>query len=147
MQAQQMQIDTIANNLANVNTTGFKRSRAEFQDMLYQTLISPGTRSSAETRFPSGIQIGLGATSMLTAIAFKTAVSASLPPLGYLTALDKILTWAIFLVFLSMTEALVSGLLVLRDREDLALKLDRFFRVAAPLLLVSGWVLFWAGSL
>ena len=57
MQAQQMQIDTIANNLANVNTTGFKRSRAEFQDLLYQTIIAPGTSSSTTTRHPAGIQI------------------------------------------------------------------------------------------
>lgn len=60
MQAQQLQIDTIANNLANVNTTGFKRSRAEFQDLLYQTVAAPGAASSKSTRRPSGIQLGLG---------------------------------------------------------------------------------------
>ncbi|ANM30552.1 flagellar basal body rod protein FlgG [Acidobacteria bacterium Mor1] len=60
MHAQQLQIDTIANNLANVNTNGFKRSRAEFQDLLYQTVIAPGTQSSATTQTPSGIQLGLG---------------------------------------------------------------------------------------
>jgi flagellar basal-body rod protein FlgG len=61
MQAQQLQIDTIANNLANVNTAGFKRSRAEFQDLLYQTVTAPGARSSSTTRTPGGIQLGLGA--------------------------------------------------------------------------------------
>ncbi len=61
MQAQQLQIDTIANNLANVNTNGFKRSRAEFKDLLYQTITAPGARSSATTRNPAGIQLGLGA--------------------------------------------------------------------------------------
>ncbi len=60
MAAQQLNMDVIANNLANVNTTGFKRSRAEFQDLLYQTVNAPGTASSASTNLPSGIQIGLG---------------------------------------------------------------------------------------
>lgn len=60
MMAQQLQIDTIANNLANVNTSGFKRSRAEFQDLLYQNLATPGAASSATTRNPAGIQLGLG---------------------------------------------------------------------------------------
>lgn len=60
MVAQQLNIDTIANNLANVNTTGFKKSRARFQDLLYQTLRSPGASSSQQTRYPAGIQLGLG---------------------------------------------------------------------------------------
>ncbi len=60
MQAQQLQIDTIANNLANVNTSGFKRGRAEFQDLLYQTVTAPGAPSSVATRNPAGIQLGLG---------------------------------------------------------------------------------------
>ncbi len=60
MQAQQVQIDTIAHNLANVNTNGFKRSRAEFQDLLYQTLRAPGASSSSVTRNPAGIQLGMG---------------------------------------------------------------------------------------
>lgn len=60
MVAQQLNIDTIANNLANVNTTGFKRSRARFQDLLYQTIRAPGAASSQETTYPAGIQLGLG---------------------------------------------------------------------------------------
>ncbi len=60
MHAQQLQIDTIANNLANVNTNGFKRSRAEFRDLLYETLNAPGAPSSATTRAPAGIQLGMG---------------------------------------------------------------------------------------
>jgi len=60
MEAQQLNIDVIANNLANVNTTGFKRSRADFQDLLYQTLRVPGALSSTNTRVPTGIQVGLG---------------------------------------------------------------------------------------
>lgn len=60
MEAQQLNIDVISNNLANVNTTGFKRSRADFQDLLYQTLRAPGAASSTETTIPTGIQVGLG---------------------------------------------------------------------------------------
>jgi flagellar basal-body rod protein FlgG len=60
MHAQQMKIDTIANNLANVNTNGFKRSRAEFRDLLYETISAPGAPSSSSTRSPAGIQLGLG---------------------------------------------------------------------------------------
>ena len=60
MEAQQMTIDTIANNLANVNTTGFKRSRANFHDLLYQTIRAPGHSATTGTIVPSGIQIGAG---------------------------------------------------------------------------------------
>jgi len=60
MHAQQIKIDTIANNLANVNTNGFKRSRAEFSDLMYQTIRAPGAPSSANTRVPAGIQMGHG---------------------------------------------------------------------------------------
>ncbi|NOY52385.1 MAG: flagellar basal-body rod protein FlgG [Deltaproteobacteria bacterium] len=60
MEAQQLNIDVIANNLANVNTTGFKRSRADFQDLLYQTLREAGASSSSSTIYPTGMQIGLG---------------------------------------------------------------------------------------
>jgi flagellar basal-body rod protein FlgG len=61
MQAQQLNIDVIANNLANVNTAGFKKSRADFQDLLYQTLRTPGAPSTTSTQSPTGIQVGLGA--------------------------------------------------------------------------------------
>ena len=60
MQAQELNINVISNNLANVNTTGFKRSRADFQDLLYQTLRSAGVASSAGTVVPTGIQVGHG---------------------------------------------------------------------------------------
>jgi len=60
MEAQQVNIDTIANNLANVNTTAFKRSRANFHDLLYQTLRAPGQSATTGTVVPSGIQIGAG---------------------------------------------------------------------------------------
>jgi len=60
MFAQQLNIDTIANNLANVNTTGFKRSRAEFADLLYQITRLPGSSASNVGVFPVGMQVGLG---------------------------------------------------------------------------------------
>jgi len=60
MIAQQMNIDTIANNLANVNTVGFKKSRVDFQDLLYETLKPAGTETTAGTTLPEGIQIGHG---------------------------------------------------------------------------------------
>jgi len=60
MQAQQLMVDVISNNLANVNTTGFKASRAEFQDLLYQQDRAPGPESEIGQYVPSGIQIGLG---------------------------------------------------------------------------------------
>lgn len=60
MEAQQLNMDVIANNLANVNTTGFKKSRADFQDLLYQTIKSAGASSSTGTTVPTGIQVGLG---------------------------------------------------------------------------------------
>lgn len=61
MEAQQMNIDTIANNLANVNTIAFKQSRANFHDLVYQTIKAPGQSSTSGTVVPSGIQIGTGA--------------------------------------------------------------------------------------
>lgn len=60
MHAQQLNIDVIANNLANVSTTGFKKSRADFQDLLYQTMKVPGSQTSADTQSPTGILVGLG---------------------------------------------------------------------------------------
>lgn len=60
MQSQQTNIDVIANNLANVNTTGFKKSRADFQDLIYQSLKTTGSPSTNTTQVPTGIQIGLG---------------------------------------------------------------------------------------
>jgi len=60
MNAQQLNIDTIAHNLANVNTTAFKRSRAEFADLLYQIERLPGASSSNTGVFPVGIQVGAG---------------------------------------------------------------------------------------
>lgn len=60
LDAQQTNLDTIANNLANVSTNGFKRSRAVFEDLLYQTVRQPGAQSSQQTTVPTGLQIGTG---------------------------------------------------------------------------------------
>src|SRR3546814_4877321 len=61
MLAQQLNVDVISNNIANMNTTGFKRQRAEFQDLLYQSVLRVGSSTSGQdTRAPSGIQIGAG---------------------------------------------------------------------------------------
>jgi flagellar basal-body rod protein FlgG len=61
MNAQQMSIDNIANNLANANTVGFKSRRTQFQDLLYQSFLQPGAAAGAQTVVPSGLQLGLGA--------------------------------------------------------------------------------------
>ena len=61
MQAQQLNVEVISNNIANLNTTGFKRQRAEFQDLLYQDIRRPGDNSSDQnTIVPVGVQIGIG---------------------------------------------------------------------------------------
>ncbi len=61
MEAQQLNVEVISNNLANMNTTGFKRQRAEFQDLLYQNVSQMGVDSSdAGTIVPTGVQVGLG---------------------------------------------------------------------------------------
>jgi flagellar basal-body rod protein FlgG len=60
MDAQQLRIDTIANNLANVGTTGFKKTRAEFQDLFYETLRAPGAQASNGETLPTGAQVGHG---------------------------------------------------------------------------------------
>ena len=60
MMAQQLNIDTIAHNLSNVNTLSFKKSRAEFEDLMYQTLKIAGHQNQAGQTIPTGIQVGLG---------------------------------------------------------------------------------------
>ena len=71
MQAQALNIDVISNNLANVNTAGFKKSRADFQDLLYQTLRSAGTLSAEGTEVPTGIQLGQGTRPVATQKIFS----------------------------------------------------------------------------
>ncbi|CAN5849212.1 flagellar basal-body rod protein FlgG [soil metagenome] len=66
LDAQQTQMDVITNNLANVSTTGFKRSRAVFEDLLYQNIRQPGAQSSQQTQLPSGLQLGTGVRPVAT---------------------------------------------------------------------------------
>jgi flagellar basal-body rod protein FlgG len=70
LDAQQTNLDVIANNLANVSTNGFKRSRAVFEDLLYQTLRQPGAQSSQATQIPTGLQLGTGVRPISTASIF-----------------------------------------------------------------------------
>jgi flagellar basal-body rod protein FlgG len=67
LDAQQTQMDVIANNLANVSTNGFKRARGVFEDLLYQTIRQPGAQSSQSTQIPSGLQLGSGVRPVSTA--------------------------------------------------------------------------------
>ncbi len=60
MNSQQLNIDTVANNVANVNTTGFKKSRTNFQDLIYETLQPPGAQNSDGEPLPEGVQVGHG---------------------------------------------------------------------------------------
>lgn len=70
LDAQQTKMDVIANNLANVNTNGFKRARAVFEDLVYQTLRQPGAQSSQQTQLPSGLQLGTGVKPVSTESIF-----------------------------------------------------------------------------
>jgi len=71
LDAQQTNMDVIANNLANVSTNGFKRQRAVFEDLLYQTVRQPGAQSSEQTNLPSGLQIGTGVRPVSTERLFS----------------------------------------------------------------------------
>jgi flagellar basal-body rod protein FlgG len=70
MEAQQLNIDTIAHNLANINTSGFKLRRAQFQDLLYQNMRQAGASNTASTEIPVGLQVGLGTKPVATEINF-----------------------------------------------------------------------------
>ncbi len=70
MQSQQLNLDVIANNLANVNTTGFKKSKIEFQDLLYQTTRAAGAEQGAGNQLPTGLQVGHGSRPVATSKVF-----------------------------------------------------------------------------
>jgi flagellar basal-body rod protein FlgG len=70
MNAQQMNVDNIANNLANASTTGYKMRRAQFQDLMYQSLVQPGAAAGQQTVVPTGLQLGLGARPSSNEIVF-----------------------------------------------------------------------------
>jgi len=71
MNAQQLSIDNIANNLANANTVGFKSRSTQFQDLLYQSLLQPGSAASSQTTVPSGLQVGLGTRPAANSVVFS----------------------------------------------------------------------------
>jgi flagellar basal-body rod protein FlgG len=71
MEAQQLYMDTISHNLSNVNTTGYKRSKMEFQDLMYQTLKEPGIRNAEGEMAPCGIEVGLGVKPAATQRIFE----------------------------------------------------------------------------
>ncbi|HJV94685.1 MAG TPA: flagellar basal-body rod protein FlgG [Albitalea sp.] len=71
MEAQQMQLDTISNNLANVSTNGFKRTHAVFEDLMYQNLRQAGANSTEQTTLPTGLQVGLGTRAVATSRNFS----------------------------------------------------------------------------
>jgi flagellar basal-body rod protein FlgG len=70
MTAQQLNVDTIANNLANANTAGFKMRVAQFEDLIYQNMIQPGAAAGQQTTNPSGLQLGLGTRAASNEIIF-----------------------------------------------------------------------------
>lgn len=72
MQSQQMNLDVISNNLANVNTTGFKKSKIEFQELLYQTTRAAGADQGGGNQLPSGLQVGQGSRPVATSKIFTT---------------------------------------------------------------------------
>jgi flagellar basal-body rod protein FlgG len=72
MESQQLNLDVIANNLANVNTTGFKKSKIEFQDLLYQTSSAAGAEQGGGNQLPTGVQVGHGSRAVATARVFTT---------------------------------------------------------------------------
>jgi flagellar basal-body rod protein FlgG len=71
MEAQQVQLDVISNNLANVSTNGFKKSRAVFEDLMYQNLRQVGSNTSEQSTLPTGLQIGLGVRTVATSRSFS----------------------------------------------------------------------------
>jgi len=70
MNAQQLNVDNIANNLANANTAGYKARRAQFQDLLYQNMVQPGASAGQQTTVPAGLQLGLGTRAASNEIIF-----------------------------------------------------------------------------
>jgi len=70
MKAQELNLDNIANNLANANTVGYKSRRAQFQDLMYQNVVAPGTAAGQQSTVPTGLQLGLGTHAASNEIVF-----------------------------------------------------------------------------
>jgi flagellar basal-body rod protein FlgG len=71
MTAQQLNVDNIANNLANANTAGYKSRQAQFQDLMYQSMVTPGASAGQQTTVPTGLQVGLGVRTSSNEIIFS----------------------------------------------------------------------------
>ncbi|HZQ54365.1 MAG TPA: flagellar basal-body rod protein FlgG [Bryobacteraceae bacterium] len=76
MTAQELNVDNIANNLANSNTAGYKMRRAEFQDLIYQSMLQPGASAGQQTTIPAGLQLGLGTRAASNEIIFSQGTFA-----------------------------------------------------------------------
>lgn len=68
MQAQELSLDNIANNLSNANTSGFRSRRLQFEDLIYQNIVTPGAPNTQQTIIPAGLQVGLGSRSAATEV-------------------------------------------------------------------------------
>ena len=75
MAAQEMNVDNIANNLANASTVGFKSRRAQFQDLMYQSVVQPGSASGQQTVVSAGLQLGLGTRADVHGMVFTQGLS------------------------------------------------------------------------
>ena len=75
MTAQQLNIDVISNNLANVNTASFKKSRAEFEDLMYQSMRVAGSAAEGDNQIPVGLQVGMGVRPVAVHKFFEQVVS------------------------------------------------------------------------
>ena len=89
MDAQQVNVDNISNNIANTNTTAFKRGRVNFEDLIYQQVLAPGSESSSSGNIvPTGIQIGLGTRVNAAYKIFEQGSLVSTPGTDLNTAID-----------------------------------------------------------
>ncbi|MEM8731887.1 MAG: hypothetical protein AAGF79_18400, partial [Pseudomonadota bacterium] len=84
-------------------------------------------------------QIGICATALLTAMALNFSIASSLPPVGYLTIMDRLVIWAVLCIFMASVQALVTARLVVKDRESAALRIDLYSRCIFPLAFMGGW--------
>jgi flagellar basal-body rod protein FlgG len=83
MKAQQTNMDVSANNIANVSTTGFKKARAEFEDLMYQTQVDPGAATGQNSISPTGVQVGLGVKTAAVAKDFNGAFDIEIQGAGF----------------------------------------------------------------
>ena len=93
MEAQQLNLNTIANNLANVNSRGFKRSKIEFQDMLYQKPRAAGAQNGGGNQLPTGIEVGNGTRVVATSKVFSQINNPAFYFIGVFNLTDLVVHW------------------------------------------------------